>query len=151
MRVGLGDDVIEEQCFGSGVPTTANRRLRSCGMRALGKKREFVALVRKIATDASIIGVAFSLAPTYALRPSVVSASNDGSPPFATQRIECRAGLQSVGLRQSQWRLGLPWIGCRRTQSKSVGRDGSRRWANMRRICCGRTRSNDRSAGMFAS
>jgi hypothetical protein len=36
-------------------------------------------------------------------------------------------------------------------QSKSVGSDGSRLWANMRRICCGRTRPSDRSAGMSIS
>jgi hypothetical protein len=74
-------------------------------------------------TDAYIIGGAFALASMYALRPSVVSASDDGSPTFATQRIECRAGFQSVGLRQSQWRLGFA-VDRLSPNSVEIGRQG---------------------------
>jgi hypothetical protein len=74
-------------------------------------------------TDAYIVGGAFSLAPMYALRPSVVSASDDGSPTFATQRMECRADLQSVGLRQSQWRLGFA-VDRLSPNSVEIGRQG---------------------------
>jgi hypothetical protein len=102
-------------------------------------------------TDAYIIAVAFSLAPLYALRPSVVSASDDGSPHLLLSGSnDAQAFRASVSAKVSGDYV-LPWIGCRRTQSKSVASDRSRRWVNMRRICWGRTRSNDRSAGIFAS
>jgi hypothetical protein len=39
VRVGFGDDVIEDSAFGR-LPT---RRLRSCGARVLDKKRDLVA------------------------------------------------------------------------------------------------------------